>query len=93
MNNKYLSEQIIEFTKNAIRDSGKSFDKIPQDSIIKFLAKNGVDRPSTRLEIYKQLQSIYSNESKKATISEVKEVVRPGKEARRSIFGEIKRII
>ena len=85
-------EQIIEFTKNAIKDSGKSFDKIPQDSILKFLAQNGVDKSSSRMEIYKQLQFLYSTENKKSPVAEVKEVVKPGKEARKSVFGEIKRI-
>jgi hypothetical protein len=37
-------EQIIEFTKKAVSESGKPFEKIPQDSILKFLAQNGVDK-------------------------------------------------
>lgn len=88
-------DRIIEFTKQAVKESGKPFDKIPQDSILKFLAQNGVDKQSTRLEIYKQLQFLYSTESSfaaKKTLAEVKEVVKPAKEARKSVFGEIKRI-
>jgi hypothetical protein len=85
-------DRIIEFSKSAIKESGKPFDKIPQDSILKFLAQNGVDKAVTRMEIYKQLQFLYSVENKKTKVDEVKEVVKPGKEARKSIFGEIKRI-
>jgi hypothetical protein len=82
-------DRIIEFTKKAIEESGKPFDKIPQDSILKFLSQNGVDKANTRMEIYKQLQFLYSTENKK---SESKEAIKPGKEARKSVFGEIKRI-
>lgn len=85
-------DQIIELTKEAVKESGKSFDKIPQDSILKFLAQNGVDRPSTRMEIYQQLKFIYSTEKKKTSVSEVKEAAKSIKDGRRSVFGEIKRI-
>lgn len=85
-------DAIIEFTQRAIQDSGKSFDKIPQDSILKFLSQNGVDKSSTRLEIYKQLQFLYSTGSQKSPVTEVKEVVKPTKEPRKSVFGEIKRV-
>ena len=86
-------DRIIEFTKKAIEESGKPFDKIPQDSILKFLSQNGVDKANTRMEIYKQLEFLYSTENKKSESKEVKErVLKPGKEARKSVFGEIKRI-
>lgn len=81
-------EQIIEFTKKAVSESGKPFEKIPQDSILKFLAQNGVDKSSTRMEIYKQLQLLYSSSQK----SPVAEVIKPTKEPRKSVFGEIKRV-
>jgi len=85
-------DQIIEFTKQAVKESGKPFEKISQDSILKFLAQNGVDKPSTRMEIYKQLQFLYSTKSQKSSVAEVKEVVKPAKEPRKSVFGEIKRV-
>jgi len=47
-------DRIIEFTKQAVKESGKSFDKIPQDSILKFLAQNGVDKSSTRMKTKKR---------------------------------------
>jgi hypothetical protein len=43
------------------------------------------------MEIYKQLQLLYSS-SQKSPVTEVKEVVKPTKEPRKSVFGEVKRI-
>jgi hypothetical protein len=44
------------------------------------------------MEIYKQLQFLYSTQSQKSSVAEVKEVVKPAKEPRKSVFGEIKRV-
>ena len=88
-------QTVIEITKRAIEESGKPFDKIPMDAILKFLADNGVRDANNRKIIYKTLTEHYSflnefdnvKEARKAT-----EEVRPGKEPRKSVFGEIKRI-
>jgi len=89
-------EQIIKITKDAISESGKPFDKIPQDSILKFLQQNGVKDSNTRISIYRKLQEMYSYQSvKEAKVETTKVTTKsdvPTKEPRKSVFGEVKRI-
>lgn len=91
-----MNKTVIEITKRAIEESGKPFDKIPMDAILKFLSDQGVKDANNRKSIYKTLSEHYSfikefdnvKEARKAT----EEVVKPAKEPRKSVFGEIKRV-
>jgi len=55
------NEKIISLTKAAIVESGNPFNKIPTDSILKFLANNGISDANTRKSIYKTLSEHYSS--------------------------------
>ena len=84
--------QILEKTKRAIINSGKTIDKLPKNSIMQFLKNAGVDSESTRNEIYKMLTE---PQGYKVLPSKVERKINkdlPNKSPRKSIFGEITRI-
>lgn len=89
-------EQIIGKTQGAINDSGKSFDKIPKDTITDFLKSAGIGNKEQREQVYQRLKDMNT----KAPVVKMGGVEAndtannsiPVKQPRKSIFGEIKRV-
>ena len=81
-------EEIIDKLQNAVKSSGKSFDSIPKEMILKFLRDSGIRNEQQLEEIFKGLKK---NNQTNPSVSEVK-LSEPSKKPKKSIFGEIKRV-
>jgi len=97
MNNNL--DRIIELTQKAILESGKSFEKIDKSSILKYLEGQGISNSALRDSVYQRLKEMNSKPSVKvsdtrsvAVKTEVKSDA-PSKTPRKSVFGEIKRLV
>jgi hypothetical protein len=90
-------DKIIEITQKAVLESGKSFENIDKNSILKYLESKGISNSALRESVYQSffdqlLSEMNSKPVAKPVDTKVKTSSDVPKQPRKSVFGEIKRI-
>ena len=89
-------DKIIESTQKAVLESGKSFDKIDKSSLLKYLENRGISNGALRESVYQKLSELNRVVAKPIETKVHKtaqSVDSAGKQPRKSVFGEIKRVV
>ena len=83
-----LEKNIIAEAIEAVKGTGKKFNDLPKESILKYLKTHGLGT-SDSLHIYEKLDQFYNKRGPVvSSLGKDKESIKP----RKNIFGEIKRI-